>query len=444
VKFTATEFDCFRYQSIQQRGLMWKFTYRLEGPSQSITFEETLELAPVRNVPRAGNLRAANQIARLLFLVAGLSYYKAAAPPQMHLEGAWHPEEVEFLRRVVAGGLAEFAFQNDLPQALRPRITVDRDLDSLVPNEISDSSRILTPVGGGKDSCVTVNSLHRLGRDQILFSVNRSEVVVDVAHTAGLPIAFAERRIDRTLLELNQQGAHNGHVPVTAINSLAACMQALVVEAGAVAMSVEQSASEANFMWQGISVNHQWSKSLEFEGLLRDRLSDVAPGLEYFSLLRQYSEYRIAEEFSAMTDYHSVFASCGRAFMDPPRRVKWCGNCPKCRFVALVLSPFLGPAQLDAIFGRNIFQADPAPFLQLAGVGGTKPLDCVGEIAETRFIIDQAAASPAWAEDHFVQGLRSAIPEVQMPSEEQVQRIVSASPDSYAPHALRYCLDSPQ
>ena len=447
--FLPTDYVCFEYVAIEVSDWRWSFHFRVVArDGTAINFCEAFEFGSGSEAgarPDVG-VRADSDVVvrlrRLLFLAIGLSYYKTAAPERIHLAGSWDSGEVSFLEQLVRGGLAEFAFTNDLPAALTPRLTVDATHPVAPAQAIGLSPEVaLTPVGGGKDSCVTIDAVARLRIEQVLFSVNDYQPIRDVAEVAGLPLVSARRVLDPTVLKLNSQGAYNGHIPVTAINSLAALIEATRLGAGMVLMSVERSASEANLSWRGLEVNHQWSKSADFESLLRDMVASIASDLQYFSVLRQYSEYRIAERFAELRAFHPVFASCGKAYLKDDRRVRWCGVCPKCRFVALILAPFLPPPDLHSIFGRDMLTGEIAPFLRLAGLGGHKPLDCIGEVAETRFAISQIANSPSWQESKFARRLRDAVPESQMPTTSQINEILSPSDPVGIPPGFASILD---
>lgn len=438
--FDPEDMSVFVYRGIRRSGGTWSFDYSLVG-SYEIEFTETLTYP---NCPDPGSPEDAAQarLARLLFLAVGLSYYKASAPPTVHLIGGWTRAEQDFLTQLIRHGLGEFAYVNDLPRALSPRLQADRTLPDFAPVAVQlDARHVLTPVGGGKDSCVTIDAVRRLSLHQTLFSVNRFAPIMAVADVSGYPLISAERKLSANLFELNASGARNGHVPVTAINSLAALMAALAVGAGSVLMSNERSASEENTIWNGQQINHQWSKSLAFESLLRGAVGSAVAGLDYFSVLREYSEYRIAQRFAALSQYHPVFASCGRAFRRDAHGMRWCGQCPKCRFVAVILAPFLGPEQLWAIFGKSLFVGSLDPFLLLAGIGGDKPMECVGEIAETRLAISVAANSPKWRDDEFLRALADSIPAEALPTEEQIAYLLSPTPPTFAPKRFQRLLD---
>src|SRR5690606_11803653 len=105
--------------------------------------------------------------------------------------------------------------------------------------------------------------------------------------------------------------------------------------------------------------------------------------------LRPLSELRIAELFAKVgfEKYKSLFSSCNRAFVLESKSMSWCGECSKCAFTFLILSPFIDQPELEKLWGGNNLLLDPsleATYRQLLGIEGDKPLDCVGEIKESR------------------------------------------------------------
>ncbi len=377
---------------------------RIEGP-ESWAFTETVVLPDVA-APRpvdGGFLR----VARLVGLTAALSYYKTLVPSRIVVEWDLDDDERAYLHHVVRGGLSEFAYRNDLPAALTPHVSAGvAPAPTPAPEPAEPASEsMLVAVGGGKDSIVTIESLRGLGTPLTLFAVNEYAPIIATAAAAGLPLLTARRTLDPLLFALNEQGAWNGHVPVTAVNSLIACLTALRAGIGTVVFSNEASASAGNLVWtvgeEQVDVNHQWSKGIAFEGLLRKQLRGT--GVDYVSFLRPLTEIAIMRRFATLTDYHPVFTSCNRSFhLDPDRRTTWCGHCPKCLFVALVLAPFVTPAQLHAIFDGDPLaeRSNLAGLLDLLALDAeTKPFECVGEPSECRAAVVLLRRNTAWA-DH--------------------------------------------
>jgi hypothetical protein len=385
----------FRYQSFAvdaERGVL-SCRYELDGRE----FTERVTLAPG---PR-WHTEAARAAARLVFLLAGVSYYKTAAPPVVDFgETALTDAEHGFLREFYLQGLGEFAYRNAL------------DLTSLrfegrpaaspapTPAPVTSQRRALVPFGGGIDSIVTVEGVRRLA-DAALFVVSRPadrfDAIEQPAAVTGLEVVRAEREIDPQLLRSAEFGFLNGHVPVTGILSAIAVLAAVLEDRDAVVMSNEWSASIPTLEYAGRPVNHQFSKSAQFEAAFRDVLAHgPVPLPGYFSWLRDRTELWVGQEFAALEPYHDSFRSCNKAFYtERARRLDhWCGQCDKCCFIDLILAPFLPAEALRRIFAVTGEPLDDpglaAKFRSLLGAGA-KPFECVGEVTECRAAVLLAA-----------------------------------------------------
>ncbi|TMC07065.1 MAG: hypothetical protein E6J41_16990 [Chloroflexi bacterium] len=249
-------------------------------------------------------------------------------------------ETAAFMQVFYERGLAEFAYRNGLSLRDHLEFAWEPSAPDSDPVAIDLPRRTCVPVGGGKDSIVTLECLKQSGEDVTAFALGSAEPIAACIATAGVPALRVHRRLDSQLFALNQNGALNGHVPITGILSTIVLAAAVLAGCDTVAMSNEHSASVPNLVADGVEVNHQYSKSLDFEGMLADYLcSRITPGLSYFSLLRPLSEIEIARRFAGSPQYLPVFRSCNAAFKQSPteRARTWCGNCPKCRFVFLAL-----------------------------------------------------------------------------------------------------------
>jgi hypothetical protein len=395
-RFDPGAFGVFRVldRSFDERSRTVVLRYALDdGPSftETVTFE----------TPPAGEMDAPLFQRALLHLhiAAGTSYYKTAAPPVVRVESALSAAEAEFHRRLYDDGLREFAVENGMPVP-RP-VSIDAPSKAAAPVAPAPGGRpagLVVPIGGGKDSMVLIEAVRPLGPR--LLAVNPHPLVSELARLAGLELLVVRRELSPNLAGLNRSGALNGHVPITAIVSLIAVLGAAVYGYDTVAMAIERSASEESVRVNGAPVNHQYSKSLEFERLLTDLVAtSVDPGITYGSALRPYSELSIARAFAALTDYHSTVCSCNTAFRrSAGAGDRWCGECAKCRFVGLVLAPFMTPKDLSALIGRDMF-AEPeqiAGFAALMSPEG-KPFECVGERRESAAAMGMLAESPAWS-----------------------------------------------
>ena len=380
--------------------------YSLDGRE----FTERVRLAPG---PR-WHTEAARAAARLVFLLAGVSYYKTAAPPVIDLGAtALTDAELAFLREYYLQGLGEFAYRNNL-DLTGLRIEARRADAHRDAGEPGTSQRALIPFGGGIDSIVVVERVRRLA-DAALFVVSRPAdrfaAIEEPAAVTGLPVARAEREIDPQLLRSAELGFLNGHVPVTGILSAIAVLAARLQDRDAVIMSNEWSASVPTLRYQGRPVNHQYSKSADFEAAFRGVLTGSP---DYFSWLRDRSELWVGREFAALEPYHESFRSCNKAFYaERARRLDhWCGECDKCCFIDLILAPFLPATTLKRIFKQA---GEPLDNPNLAGKfrallgAGAKPFECVGEVSECRAAVLLAARRDDRAGCRMLQDLAAEV-----------------------------------
>jgi hypothetical protein len=403
--------------------------------------------------PGGGDWRdpAVVSTARILYLLAGVSYYKTAAPPTVDLgDLPTSARERTLLRRYYVQGLGEFAFRNGLDLAgLELR---GPDAAASTPAAYDPApGRPLVPFGGGIDSIVTVESIVAEHPDAALCVMappgERFAAIEGAAAVTGLPVTRIEREIDPQVRRSHDLGFLNGHVPVTAIVSAASAVAAVLEHRDAVVLSNEWSASIPTLVSEGRAVNHQWSKGEEFERDFAELVAGaVGPGLSVFSYLRPRSELWVARRFAEMRTYHPLFRSCNRAFhQDPARRLDyWCGECDKCCFIDLVLAPFMRRSELASIFGgREPLDdaANEARFDALVGLGtATKPFECVGDLGECRSATLLAAARPDRAGAHLLLALRDGLRAAGVAEDHPSSLLEPLSghriPDRYAPSDL--------
>jgi hypothetical protein len=342
--------------------------------------------------------------------VAGVSYFKAAAPPSVSCEsGSPSPAAAALLEALYSEGLGEFAYANGLPALPRPTFPRTPSPEPAPAAEQWSPRRMLVPVGGGKDSAVALEVARRSGAEVALFSVGNPPPIARTVEVAGLEHLLARCRLDPQVAALNRAGALNGHIPITAIVSCVALLSAALRGFDTVVMANERSASFGNLHWDGVEINHQFSKGLVAERLLRSALAETAPGLELFSVLRPASELAIARAFARMERYHAAFTSCNAIFRTDPqlRASSWCCDCPKCRFVFLAMAPFSDPGHLRELFGRDLLDDERQfeGFALLTATGGHKPFECVGEEEESLAAVRLLAADTRWREHVVVRRL---------------------------------------
>lgn len=444
VLFDPTSFHSFRFLSRQldARGHV-TLRYALD---EEIFFVEELDLPVEGGVREADSERVAGLLS-LLHWVAGVSYFKVALPPKVSCEtGAPPPAVAALLDALYSEGLAELAYTNGLQGLPRPTFPTApappsgraqgsdgaRDPDAL--------ERVLAPVGGGKDSAVALEIVRRSGLELALFSVGDAPPIARTVAVAGLPRLLARRTLDPGLRALNEAGALNGHIPITAIVSCVALLTAALNGFDAVAMANERSASAGNVSWDGVEVNHQFSKGLRAERLLNTAVAEIAGGPQLFSVLRPASELAIARAFARMERYHAAFTSCNAIFrIDPAlRAASWCCDCPKCRFVFLALAPFSSPAHLREVFGRDLLDEEGQfeGFALLTATGGHKPFECVGEERESLAAIRLLAADPRWREHSVLARLVAEVLPLFPPDVGDPEQVLALSDEHAVPAAL--------
>jgi UDP-N-acetyl-alpha-D-muramoyl-L-alanyl-L-glutamate epimerase len=342
---------------------------------------------------------------RILFLLAGVSYYKTTAAEEIDLGTTTSTaKERNFLASYYMNGLAEFAYRNGIDlQGLR--VSGPDAPAEVRAAYVPDPMRPLIPFGGGIDSIVTVAALARDVPDGALCVVHppgeRFDAIEGAAAVTGLPVTRITREIDPLVRRSDELDFLNGHVPITAIITAAALVAAVLDRRDAVVMSNEWSASVPTLFDEGRPVNHQWSKGIEFEEGFAHLVADsLGPHVSVFSYLRSRSELWVAMQFSSLTRYHGVFRSCNRAFhQDRSARLgRWCGTCDKCCFIDLILAPFMSAAELRRVFDGHEPLDDlqlQDRFYDLLGLEpDDKPFECVGDAGECRAALVEAATLP--------------------------------------------------
>lgn len=337
------------------------------------------------------NEAALERAIQSLFFMAGVSYYKTYIPQNIEIQkGELDAESAAFFSKTYQRGLGEFFYINTLD----PHTPVNfphtvEDLPA-IPAHDNSNKGILVGLGGGKDSLVSVELL-RKNREVTTWSLGHEAQLTPLVETVGLPHYQVERQWDRSLLEMKEKGALNGHIPISAIFACVGTVVAILTGKHDAVVSNEQSANEPTLWYQGAAINHQYSKSQEFEEDYQNYLAHTlgTSVTNYYSFLRPLTELMIGKVFAkaAFEKYKGVFSSCNRAFVHTSDHMSWCGECSKCAFTFLILTPFIAREELEALWGGKNLLLDPElqkTYCQLLGIEGNKPLDCIGEIKESR------------------------------------------------------------
>ena len=331
-------------------------------------------------------------------MVELVSYWKLACPQTIVVK----PFDLKLCQKkwwihLYYQGLGEFRYLNGIDclehDFLRIESGTNRDFQPLRHCERSGAERgmptcgVLVPIGGGKDSVVTLECL-REEMPVIPLILNPRGATVSCIEAAGYTkddVAVINRTLDPTMLKLNNEGFLNGHTPFSALLAFITLLVSAGTGSKYIALSNESSANDSTV--PGTDINHQYSKSIEFERDFRDYVKQhLSEEIQYFSFLRPLNELQIASLFSRCEAYHKVFRSCNAG----SKTDSWCGKCPKCLFVWIILSPFLSRQRLTEIFGKDLW-ADPELkpiFEELNGTSAVKPFECVGTVEEVRACVE--------------------------------------------------------
>ncbi len=356
------------------------------------------------------------QLAFQIGMVELISYWKTACPPKVMIHHQkLADQQIAFWKKLYYNGLGEFFHINSIKTDLGSFLKIECFGERLHPQNFilnNSSESTIIPIGGGKDSIVSLELLKASGRKCVPFVVNPSPATRASIRNAGIPeddAIFFYRTLDKEMLHLNAEGYLNGHTPFSSLLAFSTLLASVWSGIQDVALSNEASANEATI--PGTNINHQYSKSIEFENDFRNYVRDFIPvRTNYFSLLRPLNEIQIAGIFSRFHWHHSDFRSCNVG----SKENRWCGSCPKCLFTWLMLAPFLDHDKLIGIFGKDLEEDENlrAPLLQLAGLDDEKPFECVGTISEVQAAISTINKMRN-KKGKLLQGIKS--PEIQNP-----------------------------
>jgi hypothetical protein len=386
---TTFIFDSYKFDGASGI-LLLRYSY-----DDTIFFEEQL-LFPRKQRLSSQKEKVLANIFRWLHLAAGISYYKLFVPQQIQVRtGRLSEDQASFFNNFYSQGLGEFAYCNKLgnlqehikfPYSARTEERIDQNF--LLPQ------RRMVPLGGGKDSLVVLEMLKLSGEKPLVCCVEGAEPIPTLATMSGCEYFFLGRKISKNLLDFNKQleqmGGFNGHVPITGILAFVLVVAAVLVGYDTVLMANERSANVENLILDGWSINHQWSKSWEFEKQLDDFVKKyLLPQFNYVSLLRPLAEIHVVKMFAQLRNYHKVFCSCNGNYRQSGKNAGWCCCCAKCRFVFLALAVYLNKPQLLDILGENLLEQEGQleGFAELCGLKNHKPFECVGEVVESVYAL---------------------------------------------------------
>ena len=375
-----------------------KFRYQLVEADKTTDFEHRLSFGKSDKIAMDSDF---SNIAFHIGVAEAISYYKIAAPKEFVIEcGTLDENQKDWFKKLYYNGLGEFIYLNDIA------VTQDELVDFVVKFEGEKFEKIevqtkennIIPIGGGKDSLVSYELLKDEFPDSFMFSMN--PIVASKAILDKHPLNSIElkRELDmEKIFYFNKQGYLNGHVPFSSIVGFISIWLGLIYKTRYIVLSNESSANEENIIFNGLKVNHQYSKSIEFENDFRYYVSSfITKDVEYFSFLRPLDEIRIAKLFSLEKEHFFTFRSCNVG----SKKNEWCAKCPKCLFTYIMLCNFIEDATLRRIFGKDMLDDRDLQelFDALSKSEEVKPFECVGTYDEVNYALGKKVRSYSNAE----------------------------------------------
>ena len=346
-----------------------------------------------------------NQIDNLVFnigMVELFSYWKAFISPEIIIECRSLDEyQTNWWHNLLLNGMGQFFYENGIDFTGSDFVKYTTVGGSERQNPINvTGDKILVPIGGGKDSSVTAEILSNNFKNVFAFLLNPSKASLETSKVAGLNNIIVERTLDQKILKLNEDGFLNGHTPFTALLSFVSILSAVIGDFGTVVFSDERSSDEENTDYRWGRINHQYSKTFDFENKFREYNLRYLSNINYFSFLRPLYDIQIAKIFSRFNKYFSVIRSCNVG----QKTNTWCGKCPKCLSTFILFYPFLKEKTIE-IFGRNLLNDDELkPILSsLIGDDTVKPFECVGTRHELKValgLIKDGSIMNSWSSNN--------------------------------------------
>ena len=354
-----------------------------------VSFTETLTF-PIEGVDwNKVDEAALNRAFFALHLIGGTGYWKTYCPKNIVIEsGELTRPQAHFWNEIYKKGLGQFYYENEVDFRDQIHFPYNKELEEPeIHGSDTRDEAFLVAIGGGKDSIVTAELLKDLNLPVTMFSVQDSDPIRRTADMIGGERLIVKRKLAESIFELNKRDdVFNGHVPISAIWSMMAIVTAIIHNQTDVVFSWEKSASSGNLEYLGLEVNHQYSKSIEYERALQQYLSSyVSKDVRIYSILRPLTELNIVKLFSQMPDFHSIFTSCNRNFTQKAiaegQQTFWCSECPKCAFIFVLLDAWLPHERTVEIFGADMLASEAMldEYRRLLGIFETKPFECVGE-----------------------------------------------------------------
>jgi len=375
----------FDSYSVDETGRVLLFRFR----SNENRYEERINLPqPIEKK----NDTLLNAILFNLHLALGISYWKATCSKKIEINsGSLSEEQSLFWNTIYTKGLGEFYFKNQIDFRDLVHFPYSKNA-SFQSQKIVTSEKLLVGIGGGKDSVVVWELLKSQKKELnglLIKTQHAYQAIDELVEKMGMPVITVDRFIDGAFISEAKNHRYNGHVPISMIYAWIGVLTSYLYGYSAFVVANEKSADQGNTELFGMKINHQWSKTKEFEDLFRTYLhSSISENLDYYSPIRHLTELQIVAECIKYPEYLPYITSCNRNFSitNQLQNKKWCGECPKCAFAFIMFAAHLPKERVVALFGKNMIEDESlrGTFMDMQGRGGLKPFECVGTFEEVR------------------------------------------------------------
>jgi len=391
LRLTYKEFVYKSYSyNLVEGDLLLSFVYTIKP---DISFEHKVIIKDAGKTAKKLDNKVLENLIFNIGLVEIPSYWKTTCSPVIKIEaGKLDGWQIEWWRKLFMNGMMQYFYTNKIDFRNKEFLNIETKKNIYRELNLANVSfdKVLIPVGGGKDSAVTLGLMDKSG-------IEHGTLVVEKASSAAHNVSklslgdchTAERILDLDKLsELNKTGYLNGHVPYSAVLYYISILTSYIFDYSKILFSNENSSNEGNIQYLGTDVNHQYSKTLEFENDFSEYNEKYLSNIKLFSFLRPIYEIQISKLFSRMEKYFSVIRSCNVG----QKESVWCGKCSKCLSTYILLMPFLGIKKTVAIFGSDLLKDESLKdvFLDLIEESRVKPFECVGTRLELKVALNMA------------------------------------------------------
>lgn len=354
-------------------------------------FEEKIDFSAAKEkeyfLVKNNNIEEIVSLLTHLHIALGISYYKLYPTKEINVNTIGLSEEQKnFWNTFYLKGLWEFFYRNKINPTGLAQFNSTKNYQKNTPLTIN-AKKYLTLFWWWKDSLVTIELLKEKNEEFDIFTFWKDYPLHQIAE---IP-TWKKRLIIKRFLDLEklslytQQWYYNWHVPITGIISFVSCIIGYLYCYKGVIASLEKSADVGNTYYYDMDINHQRSKSKEFEDLFNNYINKyVLKDFSFQSLIRDWYEIKVVKEFSKYSQYFKSFSSCNRNFNIIESKLSHdklrCWECPKCAFVYTMLRAFIWKEKTNEIFWKDLFEDNTLIplFEELLGIEGIKPFECVG------------------------------------------------------------------